>query len=66
MSVRNERIKLLATFLSTAGLALIVTGAVAPFINQQTGGIANIVCLVTGIALHFARQWVLGRLERDD
>ena len=70
--VHNERVKLLAGALNTLGIAIGVTGAVAPtlgvvygtFAAASTALLALIAsaCLVAGIAPHFIAQAILGRI----
>ncbi len=71
--VYNERVKLLAGALNTLGIAIGVTGAVAPtlgviygtFAAASTALLALIASayLVAGMTLHLIAQAVLGRLR---
>jgi hypothetical protein len=70
--IQNERIKLLATAISTTGVATVVTSFIAPIsgylYGSSTASIGNwwllsIVWLLGGFALHIIAQIVLGRLR---
>ena len=71
--VHNERVKLLAGALNTLGIAIGVTGAVAPTLGVVYGtfaveSAASVVlvasaCFVAAIILHLTAQAVLGRLR---
>jgi len=70
--VQNERIKLLATAVSTTGVATIVTAFIAPIaaylygtstVNAGNWWLLSIVWLLVGFGLHIVAQIVLGRLR---
>jgi len=71
--VHNERIKLLALVLNTSGIAVLVTGAVAPTVGAFYGTLADVPrwwlllvasgCFLVGVGLHVVAQVALGRLR---
>src|SRR5690348_10918879 len=67
-TVYNERIKLLATFISNTGIAALAGGILATIFRGQfhsewdTEGILGIVSIVFGIGCQIAAGWVLGHL----
>ncbi len=69
--IRNEQIKLTATFLNGIGVAVFAVGGLAPVFSgfSQQGApslavaIAAIICFVTALALHWIARLILGRLE---
>ena len=73
--VHNERVKLLAGALNTTGIAVTITGGVAPTVGAFYGTLATVpgwwlfvvasACFIVGAGLHVLAQVALGRL-RDD
>ncbi len=72
--VRNERLKLAATFLNTIAGGSVVVGVVAPLVavwdNPGAPGVAALVgravaFVAAGLVVHFVGQLLLGGL-RDD
>ncbi len=71
--VHNERIKLPAGALSTTGIAVAITGTIAPMVGALYGTLATVprwwlllvasVCFFVGAELHLVAQAVLGRLR---
>ena len=65
--IRNERLKLLATTLNNLGLAFAIGGFVGPVIGGRLpigwAGLIPIAWFGAGAGLHYAAQWVLGRLQ---
>lgn len=71
--VHNKRVKLLSDALNTLGIAVLVTGAVAPMLSVVYGTFAATstpllaliasACLVVGVSLDASAQVVLGRLS---
>ncbi len=69
----NERTKLLATALNNVGVAIIITGVIAPTIATLYGAasaglnqwwwLIAVVWFLTGIGLHILGQMFLGRLK---
>jgi hypothetical protein len=70
--VHNERIKLLAGTLNTMGIAMAVTGAIAPVVGAIYGTMppmplwgrifAGMVWFSAGAIIHLVAQLTLGRL----
>jgi Na+/melibiose symporter-like transporter len=70
--VQNERIKLLATAISTTGVATVVTAFIAPIAAALYGSttvtargwwVISIIWLLVGFTLHLIAQAILGRLR---
>ena len=71
--VHNERVKLLANALNTTGIAVSITGGVAPTVGAFYGTLANVpgwwlllvasCCFMLGVGLHVFAQVALGRLR---
>jgi hypothetical protein len=66
--VRNERVKLIATYLNGAAIAAIAVGGISQAVNgagalslASITGIA--IWIVISLALHLAAQAVFGRLR---
>ena len=55
---REERVKLAATALSNVGVAILVTGFIAPLVTGHLG-LGGVVAVVVGLALHLAAQRLL-------
>lgn len=70
--VHNERTKLIATLMNNVGVAVIVSGTIAPLFGSvfglahaSTTGqalLAYLVSAVVGISLHVGALFMLGRL----
>jgi hypothetical protein len=63
--VRNERIKLGATYFSGLGLACAAIGGIGQVVNGGTAGLGwgTVVWLILSFALHSVGQVLLGRLR---
>lgn len=71
--IRNERLKLTATFLNGVAVATIAAGAIAPLAALSYGipgaaagptvAFVGLGWLVGGIALHLVGRWLLRRLR---
>lgn len=71
--IRNERLKLTATFLNGLAVAAVAAGAIAPLaalsygIPGATAGstiaLVGLGWLVTGIGLHLVGRWLLRGLQ---
>lgn len=66
--VRNERVKLIATYLNGAAIACVAIGGISQAVNgTPTLSVASIagvtIWIVISLALHLAAQAVLGRLR---
>ena len=56
---REERVKLVASALSTLGVAIIVTGVIAPVLAGHVRPVATGLAFVLGLGLHVTAQVVL-------
>jgi hypothetical protein len=74
--VANERIKLLASLLNTAAMAVFGAGAIIPVINYAYDNVPQNshpekippmvgVCTVLAVLLHLSARWYLGGLDDD-
>jgi len=70
--VRNERLKLAATYLNGLAIALFAVGSVGPVISIATSagtnssraaGLIAFICAFVSAALHYAASRVLGGLR---
>jgi hypothetical protein len=63
--VRNERIKLLATYFSGLGVAAAAVGGISQIVNAGATGIgwSTAAWMVISLALHSVGQFLLGRLR---
>jgi hypothetical protein len=71
--IRNERLKLLATYLNGMAIAIFALGGLAPSFSMLYGNAAagsavflafvTISCLVASAALHYVASLVLKRLS---
>jgi hypothetical protein len=73
-TVRNERLKLVASFCNIVASAMITTGAIGPMITLIYSKLfegtdpaliwtGTAICLLVGGSIHLAGQAVLGGLE---
>ncbi|PSJ60489.1 amino acid transporter [Kumtagia ephedrae] len=70
--IRNERLKLFATYLNGLAIALFAVGGLAPVFSTLYGTVTNsstisvvvvsVICLVVSAALHWMASLVLKRL----
>ena len=69
---REERVKLAATARSNLGVAIFVTGVIAPILAARAQPIGIAIAFMIGVALHLTAQIVLSlavanpRLEKAD
>ncbi len=73
MMVRNERLKLFATYLNGLAVALFAVGGLAPLFSALYGSAANasalfvalvsVICFLVSAALHYAGSLVLKGLR---
>jgi hypothetical protein len=64
--IRNERIRLTASWLSNIGVGLIVVGVVTPAVHQEASAaiaISGILATLAGSGLHWLARRLLGRLR---
>jgi hypothetical protein len=73
--IKNERVKLTATWLNTLAAATIVTGVLAPIaafvfglpasgaVSVRSFLFAAVAWLLSGIILHWVARYMLGSLE---
>lgn len=64
--IRNERIRLTATWISNIGVGLIVVGVITPAVHQEASTVAaisSIVAALVGSVLHWFARRLLGRLR---
>jgi len=72
VTVHNERIKLLATFVNGAGIAVFAVGGLAPMFSSLYGGqgptgfliAVSLICFLVATALHYAGSTILKRLRQ--
>lgn len=69
-NIHNERIKLLATFVNGAGIAVFAVGCLAPVFSSLYGAgpnafllLVSVVCFIIACALHYAGSIILKRLR---
>jgi hypothetical protein len=73
MLVRNERLKLFATYLNGLGIALFAVGGLAPLFSFLYGSVSGVgaifvasistICLIVSAALHWMGSLALKRLQ---
>lgn len=69
--IHNERIKLLATFLNSCGVAVLGVGGLSPLILMISNGgelrrgliLISVICILTAIGLHYMGSRVLQRMK---
>lgn len=69
--VRNERLKLYATYMNTVAVGFLVAGGIAPSVGLLSNenprwepfAVFLTISVTVSIALHMAAQFVLGGLE---
>ena len=72
VTIHNERIKLLATFVNGSGIAVFAVGGLAPMFSSIYGSqgatpaliFVSLVCFVVAAALHFVGSTILKRLKQ--
>ncbi|PIO46455.1 hypothetical protein B5P45_01225 [Phyllobacterium zundukense] len=70
--IYNERIKLLATFINSIGIAIFAVGGLAPLISSLNGPFGptkpllfiSTVCFLGAFALHFTASRFLRRMRQ--
>ena len=63
---QEERVKLVASALSNAGVAAFVSGAIAPMITGRLSSVVALGGFMFGLGLHLAAQVVLHYVVKDD
>ena len=71
ITIHNERIKLLATFVNGTGIAVFAVGGLAPVFSGLYGSsgttafllLVSAVCFLVACALHYAGSVILKRLK---
>ncbi|MGG7578265.1 amino acid transporter [Rhizobium sp. Nf11,1] len=71
VTIHNERLKLLATFLNGIGISVFAVGGLAPVFSSlyNSGGptlflmLVSIVCFLTACTLHYSASTVLKRMK---
>jgi len=73
MLVRNERLKLFATYLNGLGIALFAVGGLAPLFSVLYGtvpaaslalvSVISVICMFASVALHWVGSLTLKRLQ---
>jgi hypothetical protein len=69
--IHNERIKLLATFLNSSGVAVLGIGGLSPLILMISNGgelrmgllVISVVCILSATGLHYMGSRVLQRMK---
>lgn len=72
ITIHNERIKLLATFINGTGIAVFAVGGLAPVFSGIYGPqsptallvLVSIVCFLVAGALHYVASMILKRLKQ--
>jgi hypothetical protein len=68
--VRNERMKLTATYINGISIALFAVGGLAPLFSTLYASagsaqpmwviaIVSLICFILSVALHFVARWIL-------
>ena len=67
-AIRNEQVKLTATFLNGAGIAIFAIGGIAPLVGFASGSsaasglavaVTSLVAIGVGVLVHFIARFVL-------
>lgn len=72
VTIHNERIKLLATFVNGAGIVVFAVGGLAPMFSSLYGGqgptgfliLVSIICFLVAGALHYIGSIILKGLRQ--